>query len=476
MKVGELFKICKVEGYDVVRYFKSPFYLWCCYHAPKEEVDEESDYMKMIAERGKQHEKVFIQQKHPDMIPLKLETTEEILKELKSGVPAFDNLPIFDPNMEFAGKPDLLEISHDAPSKLGKFHYIVKEIKSVKDPTTKKHYIMQTAFYNYILGLLQGYIPKIFYIVNKAGEEVAFNFSDYENELIAMLKEIENIKKGEAVTPTLDTDYPWTKYSEKRALESMDISLVNGISVRMKPKLNQIGIKTVDDLDKRDMSELTTIDGIRDKKAAGFKRSARALIQKKPIIFGKSCLPDKKVEIFFDLESTIPDEELNVTTQINYLFGIIIRENGKEEYIPIAAENLEQEEKILNDFLKIVLKKDDFVIYYFSNFEKRQLTRMFEQYETDEDIKNRIFENSVDLWKIVTSTVTFPTTKNGLKEIANFLGFKWRHKDVNAQESMVWYFDFMENNDTEKMQKIIDYNEDDCRATMLIKDWLKNNT
>lgn len=26
-----------------------------------------------------------------------------------------------------------------------------------------------------------------------------------------------------------------------------------------------------------------------------------------------------------------------------------------------------------------------------------------------------------------------------------------------------------------KIQKVIDYNEDDCRATMLVKDWLERN-
>jgi len=472
MNIRELYRRSEVNGTDIVHYFKSPFHVWCDYHAPEEEQDEESDYMKLIAERGNKHEKAFIQQKHPGMVPLKLETTEEILDEIKKGTPAFDNLPIFDPDTMFSGKPDLLEINYDAPSKFGKFHYIVKEIKSVKEPRTKKYYIMQGAFYNYVLGLLQEYTPKVFYIVNKGGEEIPFNFSDYETDLKIAIKEIQEIKKGKDISPTLDLSYPWHDFSEKKAFETRDITLINGISNVAKPKLNQIGINTVEDLNKVPISKLITLKGIGELKATQFKRSAQALTENKPVIFGKPNLPNRKVEIFFDLEATTPDEELNMLSQVNYLFGMIIRKSGEEKFIPLVANNLNEEEKIFREFIDLVLKEEDFVIYYYSIFEKTNLNRMFEQYGTNEETKRKIMENAIDLQKEIKNSITFPTTKNGLKEIAQYLGFQWRHKDVNAQESMAWYFEFMEKGDKEKLQKIIDYNEDDCRATLIIKDWL----
>jgi predicted RecB family nuclease len=61
-----------------------------------------------------------------------------------------------------------------------------------------------------------------------------------------------------------------------------------------------------------------------------------------------------------------------------------------------------------------------------------------------------------------------------LKQIAPYLGFKWRQKDVSATESIAMYFDYVKDpigNET-NLQKIIDYNEDDCVATRVIKDWL----
>jgi len=39
------------------------------------------------------------------------------------------------------------------------------------------------------------------------------------------------------------------------------------------------------------------------------------------------------------------------------------------------------------------------------------------------------------------------------------------------------YFQYVEspNKNKDKIKKVIDYNEDDCRATMLVKDWLEKN-
>ena len=43
---------------------------------------------------------------------------------------------------------------------------------------------------------------------------------------------------------------------------------------------------------------------------------------------------------------------------------------------------------------------------------------------------------------------------------------------ANAQESIVLYLDFLKTKDKKLLQTIIDYNEDDVRATMVVKDYL----
>ena len=83
-----------------------------------------------------------------------------------------------------------------------------------------------------------------------------------------------------------------------------------------------------------------------------------------------------------------------------------------------------------------------------------------------------------DLYKDAVSNFAFPTYSNGLKEVAKYIGYKWKHADVDALESIALYFQYVENHDQnkDKLQKVIDYNEDDCKATLLVKDWIKNNS
>ena len=80
-----------------------------------------------------------------------------------------------------------------------------------------------------------------------------------------------------------------------------------------------------------------------------------------------------------------------------------------------------------------------------------------------------------DLYRDAISCFAFPTYGNGLKDVASYMGFTWKQADVNALESIAMYFQYIEDPDRNKdnIKKVIDYNEDDCRATMLVKDWLE---
>ena len=99
---------------------------------------------------------------------------------------------------------------------------------------------------------------------------------------------------------------------------------------------------------------------------------------------------------------------------------------------------------------------------------------MMEKYEIDEATKKTVLDYLIDVYKVAKNSVAFPTYGNGLKQIAPYLGFSWRHKDVSATESISMYLDYVGGSEEGKVkfQKIIDYNEDDCIATRVIKDWL----
>ena len=54
------------------------------------------------------------------------------------------------------------------------------------------------------------------------------------------------------------------------------------------------------------------------------------------------------------------------------------------------------------------------------------------------------------------------------------MGFSWRDKSINAMESVAVYFKYIENpeENKESFEKVLIYNEDDCIATRIVKDWI----
>ena len=57
-----------------------------------------------------------------------------------------------------------------------------------------------------------------------------------------------------------------------------------------------------------------------------------------------------------------------------------------------------------------------------------------------------------------------------IKSVAPALGFHWRQKDVGAYQSMVCYWDYLDNTDLFAIDPALIYNEDDCRAMWHV-DW-----
>jgi predicted RecB family nuclease len=63
----------------------------------------------------------------------------------------------------------------------------------------------------------------------------------------------------------------------------------------------------------------------------------------------------------------------------------------------------------------------------------------------------------------------------GLKQLAVAAGFRWRDPNPSGEASMVWYETARGDDSPDALasrQRIIAYNEDDCRATKALRDWL----
>ncbi len=63
----------------------------------------------------------------------------------------------------------------------------------------------------------------------------------------------------------------------------------------------------------------------------------------------------------------------------------------------------------------------------------------------------------------------------GLKQLASAAGFAWRDGNPSGEASMIWYEVAVHDEGDEALhsrQRLLEYNEDDCRATKALRDWL----
>jgi len=483
LEIDKLHKKCmrsatdeRISARAIYDYCVSPFMVYCGNFGPEDKKDAITQYQELLFDQGKTHEIQVIETTYPGAEKLEYETPEEgfkmLLEEMNKGVNILCGLPAFYLPEGLTGRFDVLEKQDTEPSIFGQFHYVVKEIKLAKN--IQKHHIYQAAFYNYLLGRIQGYTPPVFFIINRDYEVLEVSYD--EVTLLAILDDITEILNGKEVSPTYGAcEWPWETFNNEEAIKRKDISLASGVGPSFKHKLLEAGIHTVDDLARTPIENLVKIKGIGEKTAKKFSTNARALISGHHICIGTCEFPVKRREIFLDLEGTgeqIGDEEL---IAIDYLIGVVTREGNREEYLPFVANNLDGEGEMFQRFVNWLLKKNDLILYHWHHYERTHLERLAERYGLPDEAREILFGNLRDLYRDAVSCFAFPTYSNGLKDIAMYMGYSWRDADVDALESIALYLQYVEAPDKnkDKIQKVIDYNEDDCRATMLVKDWLE---
>jgi uncharacterized protein len=58
-----------------------------------------------------------------------------------------------------------------------------------------------------------------------------------------------------------------------------------------------------------------------------------------------------------------------------------------------------------------------------------------------------------------------------LKDVAALLGFTWRESGVVGVNAVRWYEEYLSSRHKNLLDRIVSYNEDDCRATERVKHW-----
>ena len=187
-------------------------------------------------------------------------------------------------------------------------------------------------------------------------------------------------------------------------------------------------------------------------------------------------IPSTRTEIMFDIEA-------DPMRDIVYLHGFIERtgrDSATEVFTPFYAgtPTPEGEREAFAGAIGYLADRPDATVFYYSRYERtmyRKLQRRFPDVCSAETIE-AIFTppRSVDLYcDVVLKATEWPTRNHSIKTIAKFLGFSWRDTEPSGAASIEWYHRWIESGDPAIRQRILDYNEDDCRATAVVLDGIR---
>lgn len=372
----------------------------------------------------------------------------------------------------WAGRPDILE-KRAGESAFGDWHYVALDIKSTRE--LEKYQKFQLAFYSRILEHLQGRCPTVAGIYNVYGmcvefdpAEVAADFDDLMAKLEASV--FDGVKPELVLRKDCFDTGVWGELCRRTAEEADDIALLYNVNLPKLRALRSLGISTLADAAALDPATLAgAAPGLTAHALETLKLQAQSLRDRSVIIRKPVELSSPPLEIHFDIESSPPHG-------IDYLYGFLLRwPDGKEDYVSFVSktESRDAEGEMWRQFLDWLTSLPlDYVVYHYSSYELGRLSALANRHGTSHWL-DFFRSRMVDLSEYAKHGVTFPLYFYGLKHVAKFLGFRWRGELVKSGgESVDQFARYLETGDESILQAIIDYNEDDVRATAHLKDWL----
>ncbi len=281
----------------------------------------------------------------------------------------------------------------------------------------------------------------------------------------------------ETCRPRLD-DHDLSLKIDKSPLDIREISVLRGL-----------GINTIDDLAAIDLADLMPryLPEVQHRPGAD-RRLELAAHRARLMASGRSLerlttgpidVPRADLEIDLDIENAEDDRV--------YLWGFLVTDtvSGERYYRHFSAfTDLDDaaEDRLAVEAMAWLLGMADgsrsVRVYHYSAYEVTRLARLAERSGDGVLARAREFarDHFVDLFGTVREH-WFGTHGLGLKVVAHEgAGFTWRDDDPGGLNSQAWFDEAVHADDGEERDasrsRVLEYNEDDVRATAALRDWL----
>ena len=461
--------------------------------------------LQILWERGSVHEKNYVE--HLTKIGLEsvkiegIDVTDEAVSQtlaaMKRGVQVIVQGALS--HDQWVGRADILR-RIEVPCAIGNWSYQVIDTKLARE--TKVGTVLQLCLYSDLLTKAQGLEPKYMYVIVPFSEfePQQYRFADYA----AYFRKVKSgLLAALAKQGTVET-YPdpiehcdmcrWREICDKRRRNDDHLCLVAGISKLQINELKQRGVTTVQGLAgmpfplewKPDHGAAESYGRIREQ--ARVQVEAREAHEVKFELlqvengFGLTRLPEpSNGDVFFDLES----DPFVGEHGLEYLFGhLYIDETEQYVYRSEWAFARTEERQAFEDFVDFVKARwaqfPNMHIYHYAPYEPSALKRLMGRYATREEEIDQMLRAGlfIDLYQVVRLGLRASVESYSLKQLEPLYSFKRETLLTDANAALANLQANLELNDipsiTEGIKStVIAYNNDDCRSTAGLRDWLE---
>lgn len=478
-------QVMTISAQDLYNYTKCHHRVYLDSNGDPAERGEVSSFVEMLWEMGLQTERDYLADGEAtnvaDLSDLNMERALVKTRELMHQGQA----AIYQGAIEagdWRGRPDLLFRHDEASSTLGPFYYEAVDIKGGrgweerhgKKTRFKSHYAFQILFYREILYRLQGYRPGIGRIVNVDHELEEFDPADFDDAFAAALADVTRLVNGSKTSePVLGSachQCHWYQRCRRWVEGTHDPSGLFFVG-KVKFDLKRVGLQSIDDIARMNVKDYlegaSKIPRASEKTLLRLKERARVRLANQPHLRSGYSFPVVTKEIYFDIED-------DPTQDFTYLYGLVERHaTGASDFRYFLARHPNDEEQAVREFWQYLADNDDVVYYVYSAKERSSLRKLMQRYDLETQIFEHYCEQEYDLYTdLVVKYSDWPTYSYGIKQIAQIIGFRWRDADPSGANSIVWLNDYLADpTRTDVLQRILDYNEDDCYAMVAVKDY-----
>jgi len=457
---------------------EEPFTLWCSFHAPADQAVYESnryEVMKVRSDRRSRDE--WIRTQYPQAVFISAQEEADrftqTLQQMAAGASAIVDGVLWNLPNNIYGGVNLLVREDTAPSRFGPYHYRLCQFKRAHD--LKEHYALQVCLLNKILAAIQQYTPEAVCVYLK-GRTEQVNYLSHTERLSNELDFWRNIRDGiaqpEAHKPPKAASAPWRIYANKLLFQTHDLQLLPELSAQMRQCLKICGIRSIDDVAATPIDTLRTI--LEEPYATHAYCTAQAYVHQKPVLREAGCFPPpvKKRNLYFDFEAT----EIFGKDNSSFVYLIGIWDKEEDKYVRFVARTAEQEIDIFEQFYHYVADFENTILYHWTDYEVRKMRKMASAHPEHAEHLHALCNCCYDLKVAVNRAFYLPAPSFSLKAAAPAFGFQWRQDDCGAMDSMVYFNNWLKTGDDELLNKILIYNEDDCKAMLYLENKLKEST